>query len=103
MYILFYAQIYSHRYFFTYHKGYSVYADGLIEQWGGITTNGVNTFSFLIQYNIIPIVIADWISNTTPGSAGNHLQSITKTGFTYMYGSQATTGNIGIPFIAIGY
>lgn len=56
MYILFYAQIYSHRYFFTYHKGYSVYADGKIEQWGNTTPNGVMTINFSVPFSQMPSI-----------------------------------------------
>ena len=59
MYILFYAQIYSHRYFFTYHKGYSVYADGKIEQWGEFDcgsnqSNYRNSQNYMIVFSAIP-------------------------------------------------
>ncbi len=56
MYILFYAQIYSHKYFFTYYKGYSVYADGFIEQWGKDSAAPINLY---IEYTNASSFIVD--------------------------------------------
>ncbi len=106
MYILFYAQIYSHKYFFTYYKGYSVYADGLIEQWGKVS---IGVISFDIEYTETAYSIAMnsfGISYTGGGSSFDavegrcmscNLTSMTKKNCTFDYGQR----DIGISYIVL--
>lgn len=69
-------------------SGYIKLGNGLIVQWGRISSesDGSYSVSFPLSYTTIPAVTTDFTTYKTPGDDGYHLKSVSKTGFVSCYG-----------------
>ena len=80
-------------------SGYIKYSNGLLLQWGAITSG--DSVVFPIAYKTVCFPVGDWVCTNTPGDAGDHMANYSLTGFKYVY--SVPNANSKITWIVIGY